>query len=67
MPLFFLYVGKKIYIYTFGIVLVLPSVFFQCFCTIFVPKNGICSTKISIYICLVSVFSEENKMVSPAP
>lgn len=35
--------------------------FLQCFCTIFVPKNGICSTKMSIYICLVSVFSEENK------
>lgn len=50
----------KIYIYI-GIDIVLPSVFLRCFCTIFVPKNGNCSTKISIYICLVSVFSEENK------
>lgn len=41
-----------------GIDIVLPSMFFWCFCNIFVPKWN-CSNKLSTYICLVSVFSRK--------
>lgn len=60
---FFLYVGKKIYIYKYihWHCSSSPSMFLRCFCTIFVPNNGVCSTKIFIYICLVFLyFSDEN-------
>lgn len=60
MPLFFFsMLEKNIYIHWHWYSSSLSVL--RCFCTIFVPKNGNCSTKISIYICLVSVFSEENK------